>query len=380
MRLQWRYLLFALIPGLLFSASQAQDTIIDICPDTGIQARPVTFEPGGIILTSFDSAALWVYDIDRNTRYPLPETRPCTSNCHLSPDARWMIFLDPQTFAFSKMRLDGTQRTPLVSDASEVRWWSQDNLLIWTTDQNAYLRPEADSLADAQFLPSDGLIAVQPGGYYALQIDGDNGMFNRLLVNTENGEEVPILLSQDRTYFNVAAWSADGQYLAFAGAGIIDESIGLAGAELFLISPSNPVPQQITTLGDSYGAVRINGYAPHDLSWSPDSRHIAFWVIELNGTNPAENTEPAILHVFSIETGETRRYCGFSATEHTPETPRIIWSPDGSHVAFAGNIPGDEKGALLLALNIETGVFTELSNGMFPVYGIPQLNAWGIAP
>ena len=132
MRLQWRYLLFVLILCLSFSMTdtQAQNDMIDVCPDTGIQARPATFEPGGIILTSFDSTALWVYDIDRNTRYPLPETRPCTSNCHLSPDARWFIYLDPQTFAFSKMRLDGTQRTPLVSDASEVRWWSQDTLLI----------------------------------------------------------------------------------------------------------------------------------------------------------------------------------------------------------------------------------------------------------
>ena len=226
----------------------------------------------------------------------------------------------------------------------------------------------------------DGLISIQPGGYYALQVDGDNGAFNRLMLNTASSEEAPVILSQDRTYFNSAAWSPDGQNLAFTGAGSIDDSIDIAGAELFLISPSNPEPQQMTSLSDSYGAVRINGYAPHDLSWSPDSRFIAFWVIELNGTNPAENTEPAMLHVLDTETGETRRYCGFSATEHTPETPRIIWSPDSSHVAFAGNIPGDEKGALLLAVNIETGVFTELSNGMFPVYGIPQLNAWGIAP
>lgn len=380
MRLQWRILCIALMLVISFSVSQAQNSIINVCPDTGIQPRLASFEPGGIILTSFDSVALWVYDIDRNTRYPLPETRPCTSNCHLSPDAQWMIFLDPQTFTFSKMRLNGTQRTPLVSSAAEVRWWNQDTLLIWTTDQRAYLRPEADPLAEAQFLPLDGLISVQPGGRYALQTNGENGIFNRLMVNIEETEQTPVLLSQDRTYFNASAWSPDGQSLAFVGAGDFDDSIGISGAELFLVSPSNTIPRQTTSFSDAYGAVRINGYAPDDLSWSPDSHHIAFWVIELNGANPVENTEEAVLHILTTNTGEVRRYCGYTATEHTPETPRIIWSPDSSHIAFAGNIPGDEKGALLLAVNIESGVFTELSNGMFPVYGIPQLNAWGIVP
>jgi hypothetical protein len=49
-------------------------------------------------------------------------------------------------------------------------------------------------------------------------------------------------------------------------------------------------------------------------------------------------------------------------------------------LAFAGNVLGDEKGALLLTVNVDTGEFTELSNGMFPVFGIPQLSAWGYAP
>ena len=377
--IKWQIILFTSLV-CLFSITikvEAQNTIIDICPSPAIQARSSDFEPSGIILSSFDSASIWVYDIARDTRYPLPDTRPCTSNCHLSLDAQWFIYLDPLTFTFGKMRLDGTQRTSLVSSAADVRWWNQDTLLIWTTDQSAYLRPENDSASEPDYLFSNGVVSIQPNGRYALRVSGENGDFNRYLVNLENLQETPVLLATDRSYFNASHWSADGQYLAYVGEGAIDDSIGIAGGEIFVIEPSNPSSRQLTNLTEAYGAVRINGYAPNDLSWSPDGTQIAFWVLDLNSANPSEATGSAMLHSVNVLTGEVRRYCGFEATEHTPETPRIIWSPDSSHIAFAGNIPADDKGALLLAMSLETGIFTELSNGMFPVYGIPQLNAWG---
>lgn len=379
--MKWQfYISFIVSLVVIGFDAQAQNAIVDLCPSTSIQVRSSTFEPGGIILTSFDSLAIWVYDIERNTRYPLPETRPCTSNCHLSLDADWFIYLDPVNYTFGKMRLDGTQRTALVTDAADVSWWNRETLLIWTTDQRAYLRPENDTLAEADFLLSDGVISIQPNGTYALQLDGGEGVFNRFLVNLENPEQAPVLLSLDRTYFNASQWSPNGQYLAYVGSGAIDDSLGISGGEIFVIDPLNPIPQQLTNLTTAYGAVRINGYAPHDLSWSPDGTKLAFWVIELNSDSPTENTSDATLHSVDITTGEFRRYCGFTANEHTPETPRIIWSPDSSNIAFASNLAGDEKGALLLTLDIETGIFTELSNGMFPVYGIPQLNAWGNRP
>lgn len=378
MKINWQIIIIISLM-MMVSISQAQ-SIIDVCPDNPIQQRTATFEPSGIILTSFDSAALWVYDIVRNTRYPLPETRPCTSNCHLSPDRQWFIYLDPQSFVFSKMRLDGTQRTPLVTSAAEVRWWNQETLLIWSTNQTVSLRPEADIVAEGIQLPSEGVISVQPNGYNALQLIGAENSFARTIVMLDDSNQTPIPISEDRTYFNAAAWSPIGDALAYVGTGTFDDTVGIAGAELFLASTMTRTTRQVTSLFDTYGAVRVNGYAPSDLSWSPTGTHIAFWVIELMGNSPTDNTGDAVLHILDINSLELRRYCGFAATEHTPETPRLVWSPDGSHVAFAGNVAGDDKGALLLALNKDTGIFTELSSGMFPVYGIPQINGWGTVP
>ena len=59
-------------------------------------------------------------------------------------------------------------------------------------------------------------------------------------------------------------------------------------------------------------------------------------------------------------------------------TPRLQWSPDGTHLAFGGNIPADDKGYLLLSLDTDSGVVTELSDGIFPVVGTADVIAWGV--
>jgi len=368
---------------LSFTTLSAQAGIVEVCPGVGIQARPAVFEPGGIIITAFDGENMWAYDIERATRFPLPQTRPCTSNCRLSPDANWLSYLDPETLIFTKMRLDGTQRTPLASSAADVQWWSADTLLIWTPDHRALLRSEADSSAPPQTLPVRGVRSIQPGGQWALLIENGEDNFMRFMVNLETRDQAhsqKIQLAEDRPFFNAAAWSPDGRLLAYVGRSAFDNNANSTGGEIFLAAPGSAIPQQATFLFNTYGAVRINGRAPGELRWSPDSRLIAFWVIELLGPDPAANTGTAVLHLLDVTTFAVRRYCGFSTTAHSPNPPRLIWSPDSTHIAFAGEVPADGKGTLLLALDLETGIFTELSAGIFPVLGMPDVAAWGHAP
>ncbi|MBL8120926.1 MAG: hypothetical protein JNJ78_25700, partial [Anaerolineae bacterium] len=102
--------------------------------------------------------------------------------------------------------------------------------------------------------------------------------------------------------------------------------------------------------------------------------------IPLNGADPETNAGEGQIHVLDIANGTLRSYCDFKTMEHTPSPARLIWSPDSTHLALGGNVPGDDKGYLLLALNIETGVFTALSEGIFPTLGGANPIAWGLAP
>jgi hypothetical protein len=103
-------------------------------------------------------------------------------------------------------------------------------------------------------------------------------------------------------------------------------------------------------------------------------------VTELLGSNPEANTGSAFIHVLDVNTGVVQSYCGFSTTEITPNPPRLIWSPDSTHIAFGGNVPGDDKGYLLLALDITSGIFTQLSDGIYPTLGGADPIAWGLGP
>ena len=349
--------------------------ITEICPTTPIQPHPAKFTPDGIILTAFDSTAIWVYNIGNNSRYPLPDTAPCSDNCHLSPDARWITYFDANTGIFHKMRLNGTQRTPLARDASDVAWWSEDTLIVWSLNQSAYLR--LDGTTEQRMLNSYGITHIQPGGSMGLHIQQTGEEFLRHLVNMDArgldwSTTDHIALGLDKSYYNAASWSSNGEIFAFV-APVTGENIDLS-SELFILRSGESTPIQLTNLTDTYGTVRINGHDPGDLSWSPDNQRVAFWVI--SQTEAAQG----VLHVIDVETSELTRYCGFSTEEFTPNPPHLAWSPDGTHIAFAGNIPGDNKGYFLFALNIETGVFTTLSEGVFPISGRADVIAWGLEP
>ncbi len=365
---------------LLFSRqiTHAQANVSKICPSTGIQERGASFQPGGIILTSFDKAAIWVYNIDNGRRYPLPETAPCTSNCHLSPDSTSLTFFNDPTNTFNIMHLDGTQRALVVENAAEVEWWNPTTYLVWTPAKQAYLIPTAGG--DREYLNVDGVISVQPGGRFGLLIQPKDDFFERFLIDLQlrglDGiSDNRVDLGADKAYFDAQSWSPDGEWLAYV-APVASDSTPLS-SEIFAIKPGDSAPTQWTHLSATYGAERINGVAVGELSWSPDGTRIAFWVTPITGADFTANLGTSTIHILDVNTGEVTMYCGFATTEQTPNPPRIVWSPDGTTIAFGGAVPGDNKGYHLLTMDISSGTLTTLTQGLFPVFGTPNVVAWG---
>nr|MCU0474596.1 hypothetical protein [Anaerolineae bacterium] len=129
-----------------------------------------------------------------------------------------------------------------------------------------------------------------------------------------------------------------------------------------------------------YGAQRLGGTSVSSLSWSPDSQRIAFWAAPLPDPSAPEQAGAAYLFVHDLTSGQTRRYCGYTTTGHTPNPPRLMWSPDGTHIAFAGDLENDGRGFILFALDVSEGVFYEMSAGVYPALGAANVLAWGLRP
>lgn len=381
-----RKLALALLIGLVVLAlgistvsAQNDSVVTQVCPAVGIQEVASGYQPGGIILTAFDKTAIWVYNIDNGRRYPLPDTAPCGRNCHLSPDATWLTYFNDPTNTFNIMRLDGTQRRLVALNAAEVAWWNDSTYLVWTPGKEAYLQP-VDS-EERQYLAVSGVASIQPGGFYGLVIQPKEDGFERSLVNLETrgteAADADVDLGADTAYFNARAWSSDGAWLAYVSSVSVRDT---TGSEIFGIRPGDAAPTQWTHLIQQYGAARINGVSVGELSWSPDNTRIAFWVSEINGEDAQVNVSSATIHILDINTGEVKAYCGYTTPEQTPNPPRLVWSPDGTHLAFGGAVPNDARGYQLLVMDTTSGVISSLSIGIVAALGSPDIIAWGNLP
>lgn len=375
-----RMMFVALVTLLLLAAGRvnAQVSVApdDLCPIMGLQARTADFTGTGLILTTFDRRSMWVFNVDRSSRYPLDGTRPCKANCHLSPDARWVTVYNAADETFDKMRLDGSQRVPIAKRVTDAQWWSEDTLIVWTAAHTPAFQKEGSD--EREIISAARIFSVQPGGRWALKMLLQGDYFVQTLVNIDTPEQV-YPLTPDTTFFNAYAWSPDGQWLAYIGKVTQD---GKTSAEVFAVDPSfGAFPNQWTRFmvaGD--GAVRIGGQSPtHGLSWSPDGRKLAFWVTPYAGNgDPTPDDGDAMVHIYDVASGRLTRYCGLTTTEHTPNPPRLVWSPDSQYVAFGADIPDDPRGHILVALDVASGAFIELSAGLSTALGTADVMVWGL--
>lgn len=362
--------------GNLASAQEATEPpASSICPAAPpLETGPLANLPDSLILTAFNASDMWVYDPNRDSRYPLSDTAPCAGACRLSPDGRELLYLYNPTNAFNRMRLDGAVRSMVVEYAGEVNWWGDGVFLVFTPGHTLYLlNPDTGERRD---LPGQGVVSVQPGGTFALVLTETTGQPVRALRDLASDSASPLgdlPLAPDRMYQNAAAWSPDGQWLAFVA------PVGASSSEIFGIQPGSLAPERWTNLTADTGPVRINGQAVGDLAWSPDGRKIAFWATPLNGDPLDSPTQPAVLHVLDVRSGAVERYCGYTTALTTPNTPRLVWSPDSAFIAFADDAPGVAKGTLV-AVDIRSGEFRALTSGVAAVNGPATLFAWGVRP
>jgi Tol biopolymer transport system component/DNA-binding winged helix-turn-helix (wHTH) protein len=134
------------------------------------------------------------------------------------------------------------------------------------------------------------------------------------------GNERAVRLTNREATFIVPAWSPDGRTIAFA-------TIGKHGNGIYLVPALGGSERRISELGES-----LNGYQWLLLSWSADSRQLAFAKAESPAVGAYPRAERHHIHVVDVETNEERVLSDPSTDCATSIEP--AFSPDGKYLAI----------------------------------------------
>lgn len=277
----------------------------------------------------------------------------------------WLVIVDAQGKIVNEVQKNTNFDD--VGNPEEGTWtnyaWLDDQHLIikvvnWSMDEMVLLNPFTN---DRQTIFAD-----YPHNNYIFNANKLFTIYDSTLVQaaypgTLNGTDSLVLydIPAQEVLFNAAMylpfyrpkWSPDDHMLAAT----LWESADATQNDLYVIGESGNL-QQVTHLSSNHtGRESVDALT---VSWSPDSKQIAFLAID--------DHHDHWFMVADLENQQVTDYC-------LPDAFRIpIWSPDGTHLALALFLDGDDRGQTVI-VDLEQGTSTLVSENVFPV-------GWMVAP
>jgi len=163
----------------------------------------------------------------------------------------------------------------------------------------------------------------------------------------------------------VAAWTLDGNEAAIVGATQVGEHWAEAGDNIFEVGRDGQATQ-LTYLAEYYGI----GFNIHSLSWSPDSRYIAFWM-------RLPKTSKWQLAVLDTMRQKVTNYC-IPTNPYATTRPGFrldlvsapIWSPDSTQLIIESR--SDNSSSIIL-VDMSQSIAFQIAQDSVPL-------GWMVAP
>jgi hypothetical protein len=144
----------------------------------------------------------------------------------------------------------------------------------------------------------------------------------------------------------IAAWAPDGSQVAVAATISLTLDPSDDSSDLFSMTRAGEV-KRLTHLTDHYG--KLVNFSKAGLTWSPDSRSIAFWI-----AYPQNGYKSWDLAVYDTVTQKTTNYCITNDYENSLNSTHYllspIWSADSKQLMVENRYDEDKSRILVLDL------------------------------
>ena len=284
-------------------------------------ARSVEQHAGAILFGS--QGNFWVINPDGSGLKRITNAAPDDPrfSATWSPDGNQLAFVTYRLFDSSNgqfkslnvwiMNADGSGLKPITSDPKRTFYD-----VTWSPDGHKF----AATCALVE-------ISKQAGVSYSSA--------NVCIVNADGSGVVPVTrLTNNQTVIENIVWSPDGRKIAFLSNRLLDGSedekpLNLLSRNIWIMDPDGSHAMPLTQFTEDH--LRITS-----LAWSPDSHKLAYISNRaLDGSlSVARGRNLWLMHADGSGSSPLTRF-------HQADCRGFSWSPDGSRLAFASNVPLD---------------------------------------
>jgi hypothetical protein len=156
-------------------------------------------------------------------------------------------------------------------------------------------------------------------------------------------------------FLRVPVWSPDAMQFVIAVIAKRGMQPGEFVEELYSLDRGGSVIQ-LTRFADYFSQAEIG-----NLNWSPDGRHLAFWIRTTPSVCAGEN-----LATLDMTTEQVTNYCVLGSNDKGIPASAPVWSLDSQYVA-AYSYKSEAASSRVLLVNIDQGWVAQVAESAYPV-------------
>lgn len=359
------------IATLTSTRTQPDDFVSENCLDV-LPSAPANFKAqGSLVLQDYQTGKTFSLDLETDEKIPLTGENEIVSAFAVSPDRKTLayelVLLEPSNKQQDELVLsDLTGKNKRVvltprdfgspEDFSLQTWLNNQQLEFLQNGKWVVLNPYSgqeisytlSDFPDFSTLDHNNFLALDPTLTKAIYRQGLNVVYDLA------SKQVTANIMNGFAGSPVASWSLDGSKAAIVGTTVVGQHDSDIGDDIFGLSGETQITQ-LTYLAKHYG----EGLNILSMSWSPDSRFVAFWM------RPPTIKDNWQLAVLDTETKKVTNYCilsdPFISVHQYLHAP--IWSPDGKEIIIEHRA-ADSKYVVLL--DTTQNIAFQIAQNSFP--------------